>query len=89
MMGCNKIITITRQFGSGGHEIGAALAERLGIGFYDKELTSLAAKESGIAPEVFEHADEKASNSLLYSLSLASRTPFAAANRGQQTDPIG
>ena len=41
MMGCNKIITITRQFGSGGHEIGAALAERLGIGFYDKELISL------------------------------------------------
>ena len=70
MMGCNKIITITRQFGSGGHEIGAALAERLGIGFYDKELISLAAKESGIAPEVFEHADEKASNSLLYSLSM-------------------
>ena len=69
-MGCNKIITITRQFGSGGHEIGAALAERLGIGFYDKELISLAAKESGIAPEVFEHADEKASNSLLYSLSM-------------------
>ena len=70
MMGCNKIITITRQFGSGGHEIGSALAERLGIGFYDKELISLAAKESGIAPEVFEHADEKASNSLLYSLSM-------------------
>ena len=70
MMGCNKIITITRQFGSGGHEIGVALAERLGIGFYDKELISLAAKESGVAPEVFEHADEKASNSLLYSLSM-------------------
>ena len=57
MMGCNKIITITRQFGSGGHEIGVALAERLGIGFYDKELISLAAKESGIAPEVFDEGE--------------------------------
>ena len=69
-MSCNKIITITRQYGSGGHEIGEALAKKLGIGFYDKELISLAAKESGIAPEIFENVDEKASNSLLYSLSV-------------------
>ena len=64
-MSCNRIITITRQYGSGGHEIGEALAKKLGIGFYDKELISLAAKESGIAPEIFENVDEKASNSLL------------------------
>ncbi|MBQ6387101.1 MAG: cytidylate kinase-like family protein [Ruminococcus sp.] len=69
-MSCNKIITITRQFGSGGHEIGSALAKKLGIGFYDKELITLAAKKSGIAPEVFEVADEKATNSLLYSMSV-------------------
>lgn len=68
-MSCKKIITITRQYGSGGHEIGKALAEKLGIGFYDKELISLAAKESGVSPEVFAKADEKATNSLLYSLS--------------------
>lgn len=68
-MSCNKIITITRQFGSGGREIGKALAEALNISFYDKELISLAAKESGICPEVFEQVDEKATNSLLYSLS--------------------
>lgn len=68
-MSCKKIITITRQYGSGGHEIGKALAEKLGIGFYDKELISLAAKESGVSPEVFAMADEKATNSLLYSLS--------------------
>lgn len=66
----SKIITITRQYGSGGHDIAKALAEKLGIPFYDKELISLIAKESGVAPEVFEHADEKAANSLLYSLSL-------------------
>ena len=64
------IITIGRQFGSGGRAIGEKLAERLGINFYDKELISLAAKESGISPEIFNSVDEKATNSLLYSLSL-------------------
>lgn len=69
-MSSKRIITITRQYGSGGHDIGNSLAKALGIGFYDKELISLAAKESGIAPEVFEKADEKPANSLLYSLSV-------------------
>ena len=57
-MGCKKIITITRQYGSGGHDIGKILADKLGISFYDKELISLAAKESGIASDVFEDVDE-------------------------------
>ena len=70
MMACKHIITIGRQFGSGGREIGEALAERLGIKCYDKELISLAAKESGIDPEIFNNVDEKATNSLLYSLSM-------------------
>lgn len=69
-MSCNKIIAITRQYGSGGHDIGKALADKLGVSFYDKELISIAAKESGISPEVFESVDEKATNSLLYSLSV-------------------
>lgn len=69
-MDCNKIITIARQFGSGGREIGEKLSERLGIKYYDKELISIAAKESGVHPEVFENVDEKATNSLLYSLSM-------------------
>ena len=64
------VVTIARQFGSGGRAIGRALAEDLKIPFYDKELINLAAKESGIHPEFFEKYDEKASNSLLYSLSL-------------------
>ena len=67
-MSFDKIIAITRQYGSGGHDIGKALAEKLGISFYDKELISIAAKESGVSPEVFKHADERATNSLLYSL---------------------
>jgi len=64
------IVTIGRQFGSGGRSIGEKLAQKLGVNFYDKELISIAAKESGMDPEVFEGADEKAANSLLYSLSM-------------------
>lgn len=69
-MGCNKIITINRQYCSGGHDIGQALAKKLEIPFYDKELISIAAKQSGVSPEIFEQIDEKATNSLLYSLSM-------------------
>lgn len=69
-MGCNKIITINRQYCSGGHDIGQALAKKLEIPFYDKELISIAAKQSGVSPEIFEQIDEKATNSLLYSLSV-------------------
>lgn len=69
-MSCKSVITISREFGSNGREIGKAIAEKLGIKFYDKELISLAAKESGVSPDVFEQVDERATNSLLYSLSM-------------------
>ena len=62
------VITIGREFGSGGHEIGTKLAERLGIKCYDKELLELAAKESGLCEELFASQDEKPTNSFLYSL---------------------
>ena len=45
------VITIGREFGSGGHEIGMKLAEKLGIKCYDKELLQVAAKESGLWEE--------------------------------------
>ncbi|MBR2715540.1 MAG: cytidylate kinase-like family protein [Ruminococcus sp.] len=64
------VITIGRQFGSGGRAVGQKLAEKLNIPFYDKELISIAAKESGLSPEVFKDVDETAANSLLYSLSM-------------------
>jgi len=66
----NKIITIGRQFGSGGCEIGKCLAEKLGIDFYDKNIIEIAAEKSGINKKMFEEADEK-HNSFLYSLSMA------------------
>ena len=65
------IITLGRQFGSGGREIGKRVAKELGIAFYDKELLTRAAKESGISEELFQSNDEKPTNSLLYSLATS------------------
>ncbi len=65
-----KVITISREFGSGGREIGKKLAERLGIPFYDNEIISRAAKETGFSEAAFEHAEDKATNSLLYSIAM-------------------
>jgi len=68
-MGDTKtIITIGRQYGSGGHDIGEAVARELGIALYDKEMLKRAAKESGLCEELFETHDEKPTNSFLYSL---------------------
>ncbi len=55
----NFVITIGRQPGSGGREIGQKVSARLGISFYDKELIRLASKESGLKEEFFEKIDEK------------------------------
>lgn len=62
------IITIGREYGSGGNDIGKALAEKLGIPFYDKEILSLAAQESGICEELIKNQDEKPVPSYLFSL---------------------
>mgnify|MGYP002517640044 FL=1 len=64
----NTIITIGRQYGSGGHEIGATIAQDLGIKLYDKDMMKRAAKESGLCEELFETHDEKPTSSFLYSL---------------------
>lgn len=67
-MSTKSIITIGRQFGSGGREIGEKLSKALGIPFYDKGLLKLAAKNSGLCEEIFENFDEKPTTSFLYSL---------------------
>lgn len=64
----STIITIGRQFGSAGREIGYKVAGDLGIKLYDKEMLDRASKESGICQELFETHDEKPTNSFLYSL---------------------
>ena len=62
------LITIGRQFGSGGREIGKKIARELEIPYYDKELLAVAAKESGLALDFLQDMDEKHPHSLLYSL---------------------
>lgn len=64
----NTIITIGRQFGSAGREIGEKVAAHFGIPCYDKELLSRAAKESGFCEEMIETHDERPTNSFLYNL---------------------
>ena len=66
------VITIARQFGSRGCEIGQKLAEALGYKYYDRDLISMAAEKSGMDKSVLGAADEKAANSLLYTLALGS-----------------
>lgn len=65
------VITIGRQYGSGGKEIGIRVAKELGIPFYDKELLQEAAKKSGLCEKIFESFDERP-KSLLYSLAMDS-----------------
>ena len=67
-MKTNTIITIGREFGSAGREIGYKVAEAFDIKLYDKEMLARAAKESVICEEIFETHDEKPTNSFLYSL---------------------
>ncbi len=66
----NLVITIGREYGSGGREVGKKIALRLGIAFYDRELITRAAKKSGFDEEMFEQLDKRATNSFLYSLTM-------------------
>lgn len=65
-----SVITISRQYGSGGRYIGKLLAENLGIPYYDNEIITMAAKESGYSESIFENAEQISTHSLLYSLSM-------------------
>lgn len=69
-MKTNKIITIGRELGSGGREIGMLLSEKLEIPFYDKEILAEASKKSGYTKELFEKNDEKPTSSFLYALAM-------------------
>ena len=80
-MGDHLVITIARQYGSGGREIGVKLAELMKIKSYDKELITMAAQKSGISVDELSSADEKATNSLLYTLALGSSNYNASASR--------
>ena len=82
-----SIITIGRQFGSGGREIGQKLAKRFSVEYFDKELLQLAAEQSGWSKECFEKADEKSPGSLMHALAVGlSMTGTAFQYGGGFTD---
>ncbi len=76
------IITIARQYGSGGREIGEKLSEALGIPVFDKELITEAANKSELHPDVIHKVDEVAANSLLYTLAMGSNVFGSAMSFG-------
>jgi cytidylate kinase len=76
----NYVITIGRELGSGGKSIGEMMAKELGIPVYDRRLIMMAAQESGLAPEVFEKADETPGKGLMSHILRGLSTPFASFN---------
>ncbi|MBQ4071010.1 MAG: cytidylate kinase-like family protein [Clostridia bacterium] len=76
------IITIARQYGSGGREIGEVVARTLGIPLYDKEIITDAAQKGELDSEVIKTADESAANSLLYTLAMGSNVIGATMHFG-------
>lgn len=74
----NIIITIARQYGSGGREVGEIVAKNLGMVYHDKSLIKLAAEKSGLSEERLESVDEKPTPSFLYSVAVGAMglSPF-------------
>ena len=68
------IVTISREFASGGTRIGEKLAAQLGVPFYDKMIIQMAADKSGLSPEFIEQSEEKASNSFLFNLATTAHS---------------
>lgn len=73
-------VTIGRQFGSGGREIGKKVAQALGIPYYDKELLKVAAEKSGLSHEFLSNYDEKPTNSFLYSLVMGQQNVLSGVH---------
>ncbi len=71
-MNANLIITISREYGSGGRQIGKQLSEKLSLPFYDKEIIELSAEKSGFDPNLIERHEENFPNSFLYSVAMGS-----------------
>lgn len=82
-----KIITISREYGSGGRLIGKLIAESLGYDFYDKEIIDMAAQESGLSPDFIKKTEQNISSSWLYNLLLGST--YSGTASGQATKVIG
>ena len=73
-----KIITISREYGSGGRLIGKLVSENLGYSFYDREIIDLAAQESGLSPDFIKKTEQNLSSGFLYNLLLG--TSYSGSN---------
>ena len=78
-MGENVIVTIARQYGSGGHEVGEIIAKEFGMAFHDKSLIEIAAQKSGIDMELLKKADEDVTPSFLYSIAVGNYSVYPLA----------
>lgn len=74
-----NIVTIEREYASGGKQIGQMVAEKLGVPCYSEQILQMAAQRCGTTPEYIEHLEETTTNSLLYSLHVIGRMPSADA----------
>ena len=72
----NLIITISREFGSGGRKVGEKLAQQLCIPFYDKEIIQMTAEKSGLSTEFLSNAEEHSHRSFLFSIATAPYSDF-------------
>ena len=81
IMSNNFVITVGRQYGSGGREIAQRVAEILGIKSYGKELIRMAAERSGLHEDTLATVDERATSSLLYTLAMGSAS-YSGGNSG-------
>lgn len=73
-----KIITISREYGSGGRLIGKLVSENLGYSFYDREIIDMAAQESGLSPDFIKKTEQNLSSGFLYNLLLG--TSYSGSN---------
>ena len=76
-----QIVTIEREYASGGTQVGRLLGKALGVPVYGREILEIAAQESGTTPEYIEQLEETDTNSLLYSLVAMGRPPWASCQR--------
>ena len=83
-----KSITIGRQFGCGGRELGRRVAQTRSMAYYDKELLAVAARESGLDQSFLESRDEPVTNSFLYSLAMGQPNAFFPGTAGTSLEQL-
>ena len=80
-----KIITISREFGSGGHLVGELVAKKLGYKFFDKQLIDMAAEESGLSPHFIEKSEQSLSSVWVYNMMFGSN--YSSGNYNNAAAP--